>query len=235
MTNRLELHWKLDGFVDEQRYYCSPSPIDINNLPPPKMVFGGDIRTYIDAEITLGQTYYVRMSSVKNGAEKPSSETTVSTAQLFQYFRLYITANNGDSSFTAIQEIEMALTENGPDITTPSTTITASSAYVGFEANKVLDNNFSDQTKTWISSGSVFPHHLTLTFAEIRNVVELRIWCHNTINNGGLTGKNRAPKDFVLQGSNDSVNWLDIRSFNNITDWVAGVGKKFNIANGTYS
>ncbi|MEQ1158879.1 discoidin domain-containing protein [Acinetobacter johnsonii] len=234
MTNRLELNWSLDGFVDEQRYYCSNSPIDINNLPPPKMVFGGDIRTYIDAEITSGQTYYVRMSSVKNGAEKLSSETTVSTAQLFQYFRLYITANNGDSSFTAIQEIEMALTENGPDITTPSTPIAANNAYVGFEANKVLDNNFTDQAKAWISSGSVFPHHLTLSFAEIKNVVELRIWCHNTVD-GGVAGQNRAPKDFVLQGSNNGVDWSNIRSFSNITNWSAGVAKKFNIINGTHN
>lgn len=235
MTNCLELHWKLDGFVDEQRYYCSPSPIDINNLPPPKMVFGGDIRTYIDAEITPGQTYYVRISSVKNGAEKLSSETTVSTAQLFQYFRLYITENNGDSSFTAIQEIEIALTENGPDITTPSTPITASSFYTGFEPEKVLDNIFSDQAKAWISNtGSVFPHYLTLTFDNQKNVAELRIWSHNTVD-GGVAGQKRAPKDFIFQGSNNGVDWLNIRSFSNITDWAVGIVKKFNIINGTHN
>lgn len=233
MTNRLELNWKLDGFVDEQRYYCSEAPINLESPPTPKAILANDVRSYIDSEIESGKTYHVCVSSVKNGAEKLSSETTVSTAQLFQYFRLYITANNGDSSFTAIQEIEMALTENGPDITTPSTTITASSAYVGFEANKVLDNNFTDQEKAWISGGSVFPHHLTLTFADNKNVAELRIWSHNTVD-GGVAGQKRAPKDFIFQGSNNGVDWSNIRSFSNITDWTVGIGKKFNIINGTH-
>ena len=53
MTNRLELSWKLDGFVDEQRYYCSETPIDVNNLPTPKVVLAGDIRTYIDTDIVV--------------------------------------------------------------------------------------------------------------------------------------------------------------------------------------
>ncbi len=51
MTNRLELNWKLDGFADEQRYYCSESPIDINNLPLPKAVIAGNVRTYVDTDI----------------------------------------------------------------------------------------------------------------------------------------------------------------------------------------
>ncbi|RLL31774.1 hypothetical protein D9K80_14640, partial [Acinetobacter cumulans] len=37
-TNRLELNWKLDGFVDEQRYYCSETAIDPLNLPPHKAI-----------------------------------------------------------------------------------------------------------------------------------------------------------------------------------------------------
>ncbi|MBI1453695.1 hypothetical protein IL972_17540, partial [Acinetobacter sp. FL51] len=48
LTNRLELNWKLDGFVDEQRYYCSETPIDPENLPVPKAVLAGDVRTYVD-------------------------------------------------------------------------------------------------------------------------------------------------------------------------------------------
>lgn len=72
MTNRLELNWKLDGFVDEQRYYCSETPIDIENLPEPKAVLAGDVRTYIDTDITVSKTYYVAVGSVKNLVEKLS-------------------------------------------------------------------------------------------------------------------------------------------------------------------
>lgn len=72
MTNRLELNWKLDGFVDEQRYYCSETQIDPANLPAPKAVLANDVRSYVDAAVEVGKTYYVAVGSVKNGVEKLS-------------------------------------------------------------------------------------------------------------------------------------------------------------------
>ncbi|WP_213067270.1 hypothetical protein [Acinetobacter sp. CFCC 10889] len=74
MTNRLELNWKLDGFVDEQRYYCSETPIDVNHLPTPKAVLSTEARSYIDTNIEIGKTYYIRVGSVKNEVEKLSDE-----------------------------------------------------------------------------------------------------------------------------------------------------------------
>lgn len=81
MTNRLELNWKLDGFVDEQRYYCSETPIDPENLPVPKAVLAGDVRTYVDTDIDIGKTYYICIGSVKNGVERLSDVADVSAAQ----------------------------------------------------------------------------------------------------------------------------------------------------------
>lgn len=74
MTNRLELNWKLDGFVDEQRYYCSETPIDPDDLPVPKATLVGDVRNHADYTCDLGKKYYVRVSAVKNGLEKFSDE-----------------------------------------------------------------------------------------------------------------------------------------------------------------
>ena len=91
MTNRLELNWKLDGFVDEQRYYCSEAPIDPNNLLVAKAILAGDVRTYVDTDIDVGKTYYARIGSVKNGVEKVSSQViadTVDYNKYTAYFRL---------------------------------------------------------------------------------------------------------------------------------------------------
>lgn len=77
MTNRLELNWKLDGFVDEQRYYCSETQLDPANLPAPKAILASDVRTYTDTAIDTGKTYYVAVGSVKNGVEKISNEITI--------------------------------------------------------------------------------------------------------------------------------------------------------------
>ena len=79
MTNRLELNWKLDGFVDEQRYYCSETSIDINNLPSSKAILSAKARSYVDTDIEIGKTYYIRIGSVKNGVEKLGEQISVST------------------------------------------------------------------------------------------------------------------------------------------------------------
>lgn len=73
-ANRLELNWKLDGFVDEQHYYCSETPIDSENLPAPKVILDGEARSYIDTDVEVGKTYYVRVGSSKNGILKISDE-----------------------------------------------------------------------------------------------------------------------------------------------------------------
>lgn len=95
MTNRLELNWKLDGFADEQRYYCSETPIDVNNLPNPKAILAGDVRTYIDTEITTGKTYYLCVSSVKNGVEKLSNEILITPSQFDVILDLFINNEDG--------------------------------------------------------------------------------------------------------------------------------------------
>ena len=84
MTNRLELNWKVDGFVDEQRYYCSETPIDASSLPEPKVVLLGDARTYTDSSIELEKIYHVRIGSVKNNIEKLSSEIVITTSSFIQ-------------------------------------------------------------------------------------------------------------------------------------------------------
>ena len=80
MTNRLELNWKLDGLVDEQRYYRSESPIDKNNLPAPRLVFDNQARSYTDTDIEIGKKYYIALSSVRNSIEKLSEQVSVEIA-----------------------------------------------------------------------------------------------------------------------------------------------------------
>lgn len=72
MTNRLELNWKLDGFVDEQRYYCSETLFTAETKPTAKAVLANDVRTYIDTVVEANKTYYVAVGSVKSGGEKLS-------------------------------------------------------------------------------------------------------------------------------------------------------------------
>lgn len=77
MTDRLEINWKLDGFVDEQRYYCSETPIDVNNLPEPKATIFNNLKSYTDYDVILGKHYYIRLGALKNGVQKISEQVSV--------------------------------------------------------------------------------------------------------------------------------------------------------------
>lgn len=93
----INLRWKLDGFVDEQRYYCSETPIDLENLPVPKAILAGDALSYIDTDIAVGSTYYILLSAVRNNIEKISDEFSVKADVVDpfeQYLYLYASLNN---------------------------------------------------------------------------------------------------------------------------------------------
>ncbi|NWK74957.1 hypothetical protein HYG93_11900 [Acinetobacter sp. SwsAc6] len=114
MINRLELNWKLDGFVDEQRYYCSEIAIDPLNPPLPKAILASDVRTYTDTAIDTGKTYYVAVGSVKNGVEKISDEITVSTGDAyFNDVDLLIVADTEANSYIDHSNNARTITKRG--------------------------------------------------------------------------------------------------------------------------
>ncbi|HCM30393.1 MAG TPA: hypothetical protein DIC32_00840 [Acinetobacter radioresistens] len=84
MTNRLELNWKLDGLIDEQRYYCSETQFAAETKPVPKFVLANDVRTYVDTAVETGKTYYIAVGSVKNGVEKLSNVASIYTGDVYR-------------------------------------------------------------------------------------------------------------------------------------------------------
>ncbi|MEJ5034405.1 discoidin domain-containing protein [Acinetobacter sp. MYb177] len=227
----LKSTWDLEGAPAEQRYYCSLDPIDTSNPPTPKEILSGSVREHIDYNIVKGENYYVRISSVFGATEKFSEEFYIQTIPAFtkfQYVRIYITSNNGDSLFTAIQEIEIASTVGGVDITTPSTPAFASSSYSGeFGPSELFDNDFTGQSSgLWFTpQGAQPPHWVYVNLVVQVDIAEVRMWPMAQV--GGLP---RSPKHFIIQGSNDGSIWTDIKSFTDITDWAVGVPKKFSLS-----
>lgn len=226
MTNRLELNWKLDGFVDEQRYYCSETPIDVNNLPTPKAILAGDVRTYTDTAIELGKTYHAVVGSIKNSVQKLSNvQSIIASARSFRYMRVYITANNGLDSYSEFQQIEFALQPEGVDITTAATPAYQSSYYPDRPARNLVSNAFDGANYIWTSATGVSgPHWVAFDLLFPQDVVEVRIYPTNL-----HPWQGRAPKDFIIQGSEDNVTWVDIKGFYGVSGWVPGGGKVFSL------
>ena len=142
-----------------------------------------------------------------------------------RYFRINITANNGDA-YTAVQEIEMHSVAGGSDITTPSTVATNSSNYQNNTASKTVDNDFTSySTNTWVSlGGAPYPHILTYDLGSVKNVKEITVWPQAYV-----YGPNRSMKNFSIEYSNDGTNWTVAKSFSNVTGWSNGASKTFQL------
>lgn len=145
-------------------------------------------------------------------------------ATAYRYYRFWITANNGDPGYTAILEAELMASPGGADITSPGMTATASSNYQEHLPSKAFDNiqGPSPGTLPWANAdGFTFPHWLKIDLGVAQVVRALRLW--NQYGDG-----DRAPKDFLLQGSNNDADWTTIASFTGISGYADGVAKELS-------
>lgn len=128
----------------------------------------------------------------------------------YRYWRIYITAINGDANYAAFAEIEIRGTVGGADLTTASTPTSQSSYYTFYQATQTRDNS----TGTfWLSDTNAHINswcRYDLTTAS--TVAQVAIYPYV----GVLTW---APKDFVIQGSDDGTTFTDVKSFTGVTDW----------------
>lgn len=72
----INLSWSAEGTIDSYKVYRSTSPMNVASLPEP-LATGITTKSYSDATVTVGNTYYYRVASVKNGVEKVSSEINI--------------------------------------------------------------------------------------------------------------------------------------------------------------
>ena len=157
----------------------------------------------------------------------------------WRYWRIYITANNGGLA-TSIQEIELRGTIGGPDLTTPSTPADQSRYFYfpseGYDnrAFRLVDNDFTDFAfKLWVNdaeNGNPLPDWVYFDLGTPTTVAELAMWPQAR---SDLV--NRAPKDFLIQGSSDALAWSTEATFSGITGWSAGTGKTFAVGSGGQS
>jgi hypothetical protein len=218
----ININWKMDGFVHELRYYCSTSHIDVNDSPEPKLILSGESRSISDIEINADQTYYIRIGSYRNGVEKFSDEVQITTSSRISYrhYRIYVTAV-GSGTQVYLGEVELRTAIDGADVTSPSTPTNQSSYTLtgsNPNASKLVDNN----TGTWwlTSTGSLpaWASFDLLTPMDIKQIAMLP----------NASYPARAPRDFIIQGSNDGVNWTNIQVFTGKT-WAANIWNIYDL------
>lgn len=122
----------------------------------------------------------------------------------YRYWRISISANNGNASYTGLSEVELRTTEGGTDVTSPSTVVTSGTLYSGsYPGSNTVDNNTGTM---WL--GSVGANFLMYDLSSPTVISEIRMYPYSV---------DSAPKDFVVQGSNDGVTFTDVVAFTGTT------------------
>lgn len=149
------------------------------------------------------------------------------------YYRLEFLESAGSSNWIELQEIELATSIGGGDITNSGTLVTASSWYSSggeqMHPSGLIDNNLiNPDTNAWSQASNTLPAWVEFQLETPKDIKELRIL---TRNKAGY--ESRGPKSFKVTGSNDGFVYNEIATFSNVINWNSN-WKAFNLLEGTY-
>jgi hypothetical protein len=158
-----------------------------------------------------------RTSQTGWGSGETRTFTISSPTTAYRYYRLDITANNGDATFVQVAELYLYLgypsnefaphnmtTDSAPSpyVASASTFQVGSNAYLAFNgagAGWLGNNGGADWVQIDLGSGNVF-------------LIE-----QYQIRDAGVAA--RAPKDWTLKGSNNGSDWTTLDTRTNETGW----------------
>lgn len=133
----------------------------------------------------------------------------------YRYWRIYVTALNDGGSTVGIMEVELRTTAGGADQTTSATPVLESSYFVAEDASYYPGANTVDGNTSSYWAGSInasTPHHIRYDLTTQKAIVQVAIYPYPT--------SMYCPRDFKIQGSNDGVNFTDVKSFTSVAAWT---------------
>lgn len=137
------------------------------------------------------------------------------SAPAYRYWRIYITALNSGGAQVAIMEVELRTTAGGADQTTSATPVLESSYLVAEDTSYYPAANTVDGiVSTYWASASYTPppHFVRYDLTTQKAIVQVAIYPFGASIN--------CPRDFKIQGSNDGVNFTDVKSFTAVDAWT---------------
>jgi hypothetical protein len=210
---------------------CGRYDVQVNNVPEParapkNWTFEGsnDASAWTVLHTVTNQTGW---ASNETRSFTPTVQTTA-----YRYFRINITANNGDATYTQIQELFLfqavapGLIEFAPHTMTASTqggyTVSASSDFGGgFEAWRAFDGTVFGVLKTWYGVGS------GVDWLRIQVPSAYTLDSYTIVVNAVSGELNRAPKAWTMEGSNNGTTWSTLDTVSNQTGWIVGEPRDF--------
>ncbi|MGZ8317468.1 MAG: discoidin domain-containing protein [Telluria sp.] len=147
----------------------------------------------------------------------PSSVVDTAGLGAHRYWRLLITANNGDATYCNVGELEL-IDGTGTDQTGSGTPTADSAQSAGaWPVTNLFDNNLSNFFA--FGTGPTYPHWVAYDFGAGNAKEIMRFKMTSGIAGGGSAAQQ--PKDFELQYSDDGSTWTTGWAVTGATGWTA--------------
>lgn len=150
---------------------------------------------------------------------------TGAPAASYRFWRIFILNNNGDGNYLALNEVELRGSVGGPDLTSTTTPVAASTFYDGsYDPQYTVDNSLS-ASPLWLSSlTAVTNQWLRYDLGTPTAIAQVAMYFHEA------WGTSLSPKDLRIEGSNDGANFTTVKTFLGNTSWpIEGVFKVFDL------
>jgi hypothetical protein len=134
------------------------------------------------------------------------------------YWRLYITENNGDTSYTSVNELEFRGSIGGADLCTGGAPISGP-----YFSSLPPSNAFDDNVSTYLVLTNPLPNYIGYQFASPVQVVQIAI----TATHSGEAA--RGPKTIAVQYSDDGTTWTTLTTLPPQTVWGTEETRVFNL------
>lgn len=140
------------------------------------------------------------------------------------YWRLNISANNGDTAYIQFAELQFRATVGGADQCSGGTAI-GSSAYSTTPFSQAFDDN---TTTTWATDTNVLSGWIGYAFAAPVEVLEYVVIAQSAT-------LARSPKEWTLDYSDDGVTWTVLNALDGQTGWTASQIRTFAVADPAFT
>ena len=145
----------------------------------------------------------------------------------YRFWRIFILNNNGHSNYTSLNEVELRGSVGGPDLTSTTTPVVASTFLNGTYDPKYTVDNSLIEISPWVSYlNAVTNQWLRYDLGTPTAIAQVAM-CWSA---ASVAGAGTGPKDLRIEGSNDGTNFTTVKTFLGNTSWPAGgVFKVFNL------
>lgn len=198
--------------------------VTAGSLPPGWSMSELETTCFFTGPSTTTGSYSFELTGEDANGVLASRTFNVLVSEAYKFWRIEVTANNGNASYATIAELEMRAFAGGGDQAIGGTATASSIANSDNQAAYAFDNNLESKWTPSARPTALAPQWVQYEFAAPVTVKQIAM-------TGCIAGQtDMAPRDFTVLYSSDGSAWTPAGSFTAQTGWAGGETRTFNLS-----